>query len=93
MLLGGLWHGANWNFLIWGGYHGLLLSLERLFGQAKHRERTWTLGDVPRSIATFILVCVGWVFFRAANVDDALLVVSRLFHRYHEGSGPSSLRS
>jgi len=79
MLLGGLWHGANWNFLIWGGYHGLLLSLERLFGQAKHRERTWALGDVPRSIATFILVCVGWVFFRAAKVHDALLVVSRLF--------------
>jgi alginate O-acetyltransferase complex protein AlgI len=79
MLLGGLWHGANWNFLIWGGYHGLLLSLERLLGQAKHRERTWTLGDIPRAIATFILVCIGWVFFRASNVHDALLVVSRLF--------------
>jgi D-alanyl-lipoteichoic acid acyltransferase DltB (MBOAT superfamily) len=81
MLLGGLWHGANWNFIIWGGYHGLLLSLERLLGQAKHRERTWMLGDVPRAIATFILVCIGWVFFRAANVHDALLVVSRLFQR------------
>jgi alginate O-acetyltransferase complex protein AlgI len=81
MLLGGLWHGANWNFIIWGGYHGLLLSLERLLGQAKHRERTWTLGDVPRAIATFILVCIGWVFFRAANVHDALLVVSRLFQK------------
>jgi alginate O-acetyltransferase complex protein AlgI len=79
MLLGGLWHGANWNFLIWGGYHGLLLSLERLFGQAKHRERSWTFSDIARAIATFILVCIGWVFFRAANVHDALLVVGRLF--------------
>jgi D-alanyl-lipoteichoic acid acyltransferase DltB (MBOAT superfamily) len=78
MLLGGLWHGANWNFIIWGGYHGLLLSLERLLGQAKHREQSWTLGDVPRASATFILVCIGWVFFRAANVHDALLVVTRL---------------
>jgi alginate O-acetyltransferase complex protein AlgI len=78
MLLGGLWHGANWNFIVWGGYHGLLLSLERLLGQAKHREPAWTLGDIPRAIVTFTLVCIGWVFFRAANVRDALLVVARL---------------
>src|SRR5262249_24437449 len=39
MLLGGLWHGANWNFLIWGGYHGSLLSLERALGQSKHSEQ------------------------------------------------------
>ena len=78
MLLGGLWHGANWNFVIWGGYHGALLSLERMWGQAKHDQRGWTLLHIPRAIATFVLVCVGWVFFRAATVHDALLVMGRL---------------
>ena len=78
MLLGGLWHGANWNFLIWGGYHGGILSLERALGQAKHSGQRWSWGDFPRAILTFFLVCVGWVFFRAANVHDALLVVERL---------------
>jgi len=78
MLLGGLWHGANWNFVIWGGYHGLLLSMERLLGQARHRDRTWTFFDVPRAIVTFVLVCVGWVFFRASSVHDAALVIGRM---------------
>ena len=80
MLLGGLWHGANWNFVIWGGYHGAILSLERLLGQARHRERGWTPGDVPRAILTFILVCAGWVFFRANSVHDAMLVIGRMLH-------------
>jgi D-alanyl-lipoteichoic acid acyltransferase DltB (MBOAT superfamily) len=78
MLLGGLWHGANWNFMIWGGYHGAILSLERLFGQAKHRDRGWTPGDVPRAILTFVLACIGWVFFRASSVHDAMLVIGRM---------------
>jgi alginate O-acetyltransferase complex protein AlgI len=80
MLLGGLWHGASWNFLIWGGYHGVILSLERALGQAKHSEQRWSWGDFPRAIMTFFLVCVGWVFFRAANLHDALLVLERLPH-------------
>ncbi len=78
MLLGGLWHGANWNFVLWGGYHGGLLSLERLSGQARQRERGWTPGDVLRAILTFMLVCVGWVFFRATSVHDAILVIGRM---------------
>ncbi len=78
MLLGGLWHGANWNFVIWGGYHGALLSLERLSGQARLRERGWAIGDVTRAIFTFILVCIGWVFFRANTVHDAMLVIGHM---------------
>jgi alginate O-acetyltransferase complex protein AlgI len=80
MLLGGLWHGANWNFVIWGAFHGGILSIERLLGLAKHRERGWTPGDVPRAILTFVLVCIGWVFFRAAGVHDAMLVIGRMLH-------------
>jgi alginate O-acetyltransferase complex protein AlgI len=66
MLLGGLWHGANWTFLVWGGFHGVLLALERYF----------KIGEVSawrpvRQGITFILVVIGWVFFRAANMHEA----------------------
>ncbi len=69
MLLGGLWHGASWNFIIWGGLHGLLLAAERLT-----RGRCllpWL--PAPLQVAfTFLLVTVTWVFFRAATLPDAL---------------------
>ncbi len=58
-----------------GNRRGKLATYRNLM----HRERSWTFSDIPRAIATFILVCIGWVFFRAANVHDALLVVGRLF--------------
>ena len=60
MLLGGLWHGANWTFVAWGAYHGLFLSLDKLFAG-------WTAWRLPRVLAvplTFLLVTAGWVFFR-----------------------------
>jgi alginate O-acetyltransferase complex protein AlgI len=67
MLLGGLWHGAGWTFVVWGGYHGLLLAANRL----------WILGRLPalwRGISrplTFVAVVVGWVFFRADSIGRA----------------------
>jgi alginate O-acetyltransferase complex protein AlgI len=67
MLLGGLWHGANWTFVIWGLYHGLLLIIDR------DVER-W-LGAIPvvlRRAVTFALVVVGWVFFRSESLSMAL---------------------
>lgn len=72
MLLGGLWHGASWNFVIWGGWHGLLLALERLLGLEK--SRWW------RMPLTFVLVLHGWVFFRAATFADARFVIEHLWH-------------
>ncbi len=73
MLLGGLWHGAAWTFVIWGGYHGLLLSLHRLTA-----HRTAVLPVVLRQVVTFALVVLGWVWFRAASLDDALLMFGRM---------------
>jgi alginate O-acetyltransferase complex protein AlgI len=65
MLLGGLWHGAAWVFLAWGAWHGGLLVLERWRG----------LGDRPRSAwsiaGTFLLVLIGWVLFRSADLEQA----------------------
>ena len=76
MLLGGLWHGASWNFVIWGGYHGLLLSVERIvWGR---NERTG-IARLPLAILTFLLVTIGWVFFRAKTLTAALYVIAQMF--------------
>jgi len=67
-LLCGLWHGANWTFVVWGTYHGILLVLER-FGGRKTLYHT-----LPRQVQilfTFLLIMVGWVFFRSATISDA----------------------
>jgi alginate O-acetyltransferase complex protein AlgI len=77
MLLGGLWHGASWNFVIWGGYHGALLSIERILGVGKQDPGShirWT-----RVVLTFGLVCIGWVFFRAATLHDSFQVLDAMF--------------
>lgn len=72
MLLGGLWHGASWTFVIWGGWHGLLLALERALGM--DAPRWWC---VP---LTWLLVLHGWVLFRVATLADAGFVLEHLWH-------------
>jgi alginate O-acetyltransferase complex protein AlgI len=70
MLLGGLWHGASWTFVAWGGYHGVLLVIHRALGSLW--QRLW---QPARAAATFLLVALGWVLFRAkdfATASDAL---------------------
>ncbi len=79
MLLGGLWHGASFNFIIWGGYHGALLSLERMAGRKKFLATPGALLYPFRAILTFALVCVGWVFFRAVTLRDSLFVIREMF--------------
>jgi alginate O-acetyltransferase complex protein AlgI len=74
MLLGGLWHGANWTFVFWGGYHGVLLCLYKLFGEFWDR-----LPSVLQRASTFFLVVVGWVFFRSDNFSLAAAMLARLF--------------
>ena len=71
MLLGGLWHGAAWTFVIWGGLHGVLLVVHREWGKRRDPERALGLRDAPRIAATFLAVTVAWVFFRAASFEDA----------------------
>jgi alginate O-acetyltransferase complex protein AlgI len=69
MLLGGLWHGAAWTFVVWGAYHGVLLAVERWRGK---RSLAPGLPPVGRRVVTFLLVTVGWVFFRAESLPHAL---------------------
>jgi alginate O-acetyltransferase complex protein AlgI len=74
MLLGGLWHGASWTFVVWGAYHGLLLALHRRFGRA------WdVLPALARQVLMFGLVTVGWVFFRATDFTMAAHLLSAMF--------------
>jgi alginate O-acetyltransferase complex protein AlgI len=74
MLLGGLWHGANWTFLCWGLYHGLLLSAHRVAGHYWDR-----MPALIRQAGTFLLVVIGWVFFRSDNLDMAGVLLHRMF--------------
>jgi alginate O-acetyltransferase complex protein AlgI len=69
MLLGGLWHGASWNFVIWGALHGGLLGFERAFGK---RPLYWALPTPLRVGLTFVIVLFTWVFFRARDLPAAV---------------------
>ena len=68
MLLGGLWHGAQWTFILWGAYHGLLLILERWMGKQPIYAR---LPRPLRIAITFVLVLFAWVLFRSTNIEGA----------------------
>lgn len=74
MLLGGLWHGAAWNYVIWGGLHGLYLTVHHLWRDLVNTGRHFPLVRIPSPLtwlATFIAVCFAWVFFRAADLPGA----------------------
>jgi D-alanyl-lipoteichoic acid acyltransferase DltB (MBOAT superfamily) len=74
MLLGGLWHGASWTFLVWGGLHGLWLAVERGLG-VKATTEAAGVGLWVRRVWTFHLVCLAWVLFRAPTFSGALAVL------------------
>ena len=79
MVLGGLWHGAGWTFLIWGLIHGLGLVVARLLRDRRGAPTPpGSLGHWMRVVGTFHLVCIGWVFFRAVDLDRALEVFGAL---------------
>ncbi len=82
MLLGGLWHGANWTFVAWGAWHGALLVAERWAGKKPAFRR---LPRALRVAATFGLVLGSWVWFRADSLPDALVFFRAMF-----GGGESS---
>ncbi|WP_159349345.1 MBOAT family O-acyltransferase [Roseomonas harenae] len=67
MVIGGLWHGANWTFIIWGAWHGALLAAHRLWQQAGHRPMPWILGNA----LTMLAAVIGWVVFRAHDLGNA----------------------
>ncbi len=81
MLLGGLWHGAAWTFVIWGGLHGLYLAAERLLREIVP-EQKWFSGwpfKLAMALLTYFLVNITWVFFRAQNFGDAMTMLASMF--------------
>lgn len=82
MLIGGLWHGADWTFVVWGAIHGAYLVGERV---VKERWQGRELGLPPVLVKilqwalTFNVVCLAWVFFRATSIDNAFAMLGRLF--------------
>jgi alginate O-acetyltransferase complex protein AlgI len=74
MVFGGLWHGANWTFVFWGGYHGVLLGLNRLY-----KENFERLHVNLRRVLTFFAVVIGWLFFRATDFHMASVMLGHMF--------------
>jgi len=76
MLLGGLWHGASWNFVIWGSVHGTILAFERTLGKDSIYRN---LPNAIKILLTFLIVNLAWVFFRAPTLASALDYLGALF--------------
>jgi alginate O-acetyltransferase complex protein AlgI len=75
-ILCGLWHGANWTFLIWGVYHGIFLVLERLSGIRNIPSEKYI---AIRRVVTLVIVAVGWVLFRSDDISQAIGYVGTMF--------------
>jgi alginate O-acetyltransferase complex protein AlgI len=83
MLIGGLWHGASWTFVFWGGLHGVFLMIEGVFRQWVAPSSRWTSAIVRpfQALATFALVCFAWVFFRAGSFGRSFTIASAMLGR------------
>jgi len=80
MLLGGLWHGANWTFVVWGGIHGAGLAVERLLtGESEIRDSSAFMARWLRRCLVFAIVCVAWIFFREPSFAGAFHQLAGLF--------------
>lgn len=83
MVLGGLWHGASWNFVIWGAIHGAMLGFERAMGKESFYRR---LPGPLKTALTFVVVCFAWVFFRAETLPQALMYCGSMLGLTHDAS-------
>ncbi len=92
MVLGGLWHGAAWHFVLWGAYHGLLLVFGRTAAVARAAGK---LPDLVRRLVWFHLVCLGWALFRADSLGDCRVVLRKLLDvsQWHLGEWLAIVRN
>lgn len=86
-IVSGLWHGANYTFLVWGGMHGVAQIVEKAAGlnpKGKYAQEKWLLRAKPiRIITTFLFVTLAWIFFRMPTINDALAFISRIFTKQY----------
>ena len=92
MLLGGLWHGASWTFVVWGGMHGALLGVERVLKE-RYGESGWSRsltgslgGKILLGLVTYFFINLTWVFFRASDFHSAQLLLLSMFGIIRDGA-------
>jgi len=81
MLLGGLWHGASWNFVIWGGLNGFYLSVEKALNIPAHVANNYVYRAF-RCLYVFVLICFTWIFFRANTFHQAITIIKKIFTEF-----------
>jgi D-alanyl-lipoteichoic acid acyltransferase DltB (MBOAT superfamily) len=85
MLLGGFWHGASWNFIIWGGLHGSALSVDKIkmyIGDKLKINGKALIWKILGVLTTFHFVCFCWIYFKAANLSDANVMINQIFKNF-----------
>jgi alginate O-acetyltransferase complex protein AlgI len=91
MLLGGLWHGASFNFIVWGGMHGIALAFDKFRISIANKLPKWNfrlpkLARLVGVIITFHFVCFCWIFFKASSFHDAGVIISQIFGNFNAGA-------
>jgi hypothetical protein len=86
MLLGGLWHGASFKFLVWGGMHGIALALDKakteLFNKFNIQLQNNVISKIAGWMITFHLVAFCWIFFRASSFESALALLHQITYNF-----------
>jgi hypothetical protein len=87
MLLGGLWHGASFNFIVWGGMHGLALAFDKMrmsiASSLKFKVQSSKFVKLIGIIITFHFVCFCWIFFKASSFQDAGVIITQIFKNFN----------
>ena len=88
MLLGGLWHGASWNFVVWGGLHGIALAGHKWWRNLKGKPKTavshgWK--KIVSIVVTFHFACFCWVFFRNSTFESSVTMLTQVFADFRPG--------
>ena len=83
MLLGGLWHGASFNFIVWGGMHGLALAFDKMRMSIKFLNPKSKFFKIVGVIITFHFVCFCWIFFKASSFQDAGIIITQIFKNFN----------
>lgn len=86
MLLGGLWHGALWNFVVWGALHGVALAVHKWFRSLLGRDKKYESHGIRRVFAvivTFHFVCFCWIFFRNTTFENSVAMLTQVFTAFH----------
>lgn len=85
-LVSGLWHGANWTYVIWGALNGFYLvfaivteKLRKKLSEWLHLDKVPKLNNLLQILITFVLACIAWVFFRADSLESSLMILDKIF--------------